>query len=90
MLKYYYGLRDVDLDNVGRALIEDGIYGMDALRYASQITAINLVLIGPGAVSSENVYTIYLGYIKDKKQAWLGSLEHSTRCLPLQGPGSDG
>ena len=74
MLKYYYGLDDVDVGDLGRRLIEEGIYGVDALKYASQITAINLALIGP-AISRENVYTIYLGYITEKNQAWLGSLE---------------
>ena len=75
LLRYYHGLEDVDPDDIGRALIEEGIYGVDALRYASQITAINLALISPSAVSRENVYTIYLGYIPEKNQAWLGSLE---------------
>jgi hypothetical protein len=56
-------------------LIEESIYGIDALRYASQITAINLALIAPSTIGRENVYTIYLGYIQDKNQAWLGSLE---------------
>jgi hypothetical protein len=74
-LKYYYDLENVDLDEVGRTLIERGIYGIDALRYASQITAINLALMAPSTISRENVYTIYLGYIPEKNQAWLGSLE---------------
>jgi hypothetical protein len=75
MLKFYYNLDDVDLDDLGRTLIEEGIYGIDALRYASQITAINLALMGPGTIRRENVYTIYLGYIAGWGQAWLGSLE---------------
>ena len=75
MLKYYYNLDDLDLDDVGRKLVEEGIYGIDALRYASQITAINLALIAPGTISKENVFTIYLGWIPGKQQAWLGSLE---------------
>ncbi len=74
-LKYYYDLEDVDLDKLGRELIENNIYGVDALRYASQITAINLALVGPEGVSRENVYAIYLGYIPQRNQAWLGSLE---------------
>ncbi|GAB6148254.1 DNA methyltransferase family protein [Stetteria hydrogenophila] len=74
MLKYYHNL-DVDLDEIGKTLIEEGIYGIDALRYASQITAINLALVGPKTITRENVYTIYLGYMPDKKTAWLGSLE---------------
>ena len=75
LLKYYYNLEGLDLDDIGRNLVEEGIYGVDALRYASQITAINLALIAPGAISKENVFTIYLGWIPEKKQVWLGSLE---------------
>lgn len=74
LLKYYYDV-DVDLNNVGKELIENGIYGIDALKYASQITAINLALIGPEVISRENVFTIYLGLIPGKQQAWFGSLE---------------
>jgi len=72
-LKFYYNLGDIDINNIGQALIENGIYGIDALRYASQITAINLALLGP-RISKENIHTIYLGFIP-KKGAWLGSLE---------------
>jgi hypothetical protein len=75
LLKYYHNLEEADLDGVGKALIEEGIYGIDALRYASQITAVNLALVGPSTISRENVYTIYLGYIPERRQAWLGSLE---------------
>jgi len=75
LLKYYHNLEDVDLGSIGKRLIEEGIYGIDALRYASQITAVNLALVGPSTISRENVYTIYLGYIPERRQAWLGSLE---------------
>ena len=75
MIKYYYSLEDVDLDEIGKVLIEECIYGVDALHYASQITAINLALIGPSNIAKEDVYTIYLGYIREKNQEWLGSLE---------------
>jgi hypothetical protein len=74
-LKFYHNLEDVDLDYIGKTLIEEGIYGIDALRYASQITATNLALIGPSIIEKENIYTIYLGYIPKKNEAWLGSLE---------------
>jgi hypothetical protein len=74
-LKFYYNLDDVDVESIGRRLIEEGIYGVDALRYASQITAINLALMAPSTIRRENVYTIYLGYIQERNQAWLGSLE---------------
>ncbi|MGC8569664.1 MAG: hypothetical protein ACP5LW_06650, partial [Nitrososphaeria archaeon] len=73
-LAHYKG-SDVDFDWIGKRIIEDGIYGVDALKYASQIAAINLALVGPRNILKENVHTIYLGYIKDWKQAWLGSLE---------------
>jgi len=73
-LKYYYDL-DIDLVELGKELIEKHIYGIDALKYASQITAINLALIGPSIISKENVHTSYLGYMPDKNKAWLGSLE---------------
>jgi len=74
-LKYYYELEDLDVDEIAKTIIEEGIYGIDALRYASQITALNLALLSPGNISKENIYTIYLGYIPKRKQAWLGSLE---------------
>jgi hypothetical protein len=74
-LKFYYDLEDVDLDGIGKMLIEEGIYGADALRYASQITAINLALIGPSTIKKENIRTIYLGYRPEKNEALLGSLE---------------
>jgi hypothetical protein len=78
-IRQYHRL-DVNLDDVGKKLIEDGVYGIDALRYASQITAINLALMGPpGKITKENVFTIYLGILSDPKAPhkvpWLGSLE---------------
>ena len=72
-LRFHHGLDDVDLNDIGRALVEEGVYGVDVLRYASQITAINLALAAPGA-ARENIYTIRLGYTPGKG-AWLGSLE---------------
>jgi hypothetical protein len=75
ILKFYHGLHDVDLEEVNRKLVEEGIYGIDALRYASQITAINLALMAPGNLSRVNSHTIYLGYIPEEKRVWLGSLE---------------
>jgi len=78
-IKLHYNL-DKNLDDVGKALIEGSMYGIDALRYASQITAINLALIGPqGKITRENVFTIYLGILNEPNAlsngAWLGSLE---------------
>lgn len=74
-LKFYYNLEDINLDHIIETLVEEGIYGVDALRYASQITAINLALVGPSTIKKENVYAIYLGYIPEKDETWLGSLE---------------
>jgi len=74
-IKFYCNAEELDLESLGREIIENGIYGIDALRYASQITAINLALMGSSTISKENVYTIYLGYIPERRQAWLGSLE---------------
>ncbi|MFP3287452.1 MAG: hypothetical protein RXP86_09365 [Acidilobus sp.] len=78
-IRQYHRL-GVNLDDLGKKLIEEGVYGIDALRYASQITAINLALIGPsGKITRENVFTIYLGIVSDPKAPykgpWLGSLE---------------
>jgi len=70
----YYHYLDTNLAEVYKRLVEECIYGVDALRYASQVTAVNLALITPKPVSKENVYTIYLGFIREKG-AWLGSLE---------------
>ncbi|MBI4232466.1 hypothetical protein HY605_04500, partial [Candidatus Peregrinibacteria bacterium] len=66
---------DVDLDHLIQHMIEDGVYGIDALRYASQITAINLALISPSNLRKQNVYSVHLGYKKDSNFTWLGSLE---------------
>jgi len=69
---------NINLDDIGKALIEDGVYGIDALRYASQITAINLALLGPRKITRENIFTIYLGILNQPnapKGPWLGSLE---------------
>mgnify|MGYP000592537979 CR=1 FL=1 len=84
-LKYYHDLENVKLDEIGKMIIENNIYGIDALRYASQITAINLALIGPSIITKENVYTIYLGYIPEKNQAWLGSLELLNNAKRVEG-----
>jgi len=78
-IKLYYNL-GINLDDIGKALIEGGVYGIDALRYASQITAINLALMGPQfKIAKENVSTIYLGILNEPNAPsngpWLGSLE---------------
>jgi len=51
-IKLYHNL-GINLDDIGKALIEDGVYGIDALRHASQITTINLALIGPQKITRD-------------------------------------
>ncbi|MEM2803756.1 MAG: hypothetical protein QXJ05_06165, partial [Nitrososphaerota archaeon] len=58
---------------VEKKLIENDIYGLDALRYATQITALNLALMAPESITRENITTVYLGVTPEG--AWLGSLE---------------
>ena len=72
-LTFYHNI-NINPAEIGREIIEENIYGVDALRYACQITAINLSLMSTKPITKENIYTIYLGYIPDKG-AWLGSLE---------------
>ncbi|MEM4684484.1 MAG: hypothetical protein QXW45_06930 [Thermosphaera sp.] len=59
--------------SVEKKLIENDIYGLDALRYATQITALNLALMAPESITRENITTVYLGVTPEG--AWLGSLE---------------
>lgn len=74
-LRYYHDIKSESLQEINKEFIEKAIYGIDALKYASQITAINLALISTPLISHENIYTIYLGYLPEKGQSWLGSLE---------------
>jgi hypothetical protein len=68
---------DLDTDKIGKTLLENGIYGIDALRYAAQITAINLALMSSEILHKQNIRTVYLGYTNSGDQifSWLGSLE---------------
>jgi len=65
---------EVDTREISRNIIERNIYGLDALKYACQMTAIALSLMAPVPISNENIYTIYLGVLPGQG-AWLGSLE---------------
>ncbi|MEN3000049.1 MAG: hypothetical protein ABDH61_05695, partial [Acidilobaceae archaeon] len=56
-----------------RRLVEEGIYGLDALKYAAQISATNLSLMA--SAPARNIHTIYLGFDEKKLGTWLGSLE---------------
>ncbi|MEM1696627.1 MAG: hypothetical protein QXQ90_08555 [Desulfurococcaceae archaeon] len=60
--------------SIEKTLVEKGIYGLDALRYAAQVTALNLALMVPESVSRENIAAVYLGVLSNNR-AWLGSLE---------------
>ncbi|MEM4592791.1 MAG: hypothetical protein QW196_05270 [Sulfolobales archaeon] len=60
--------------SIEKTLVEKGIYGLDALRYATQVTALNLALMVPESITRENIATVYLG-VMPNKNAWLGSLE---------------
>ena len=72
-LAFYHYIK-IDPGEIGKDIIEKSIYGIDALRYACQITAINLSFMSIKPITKQNVYTIYLGYMPNKG-AWLGSLE---------------
>ncbi|PMP90987.1 MAG: hypothetical protein C0171_03820 [Caldisphaera sp.] len=61
-----------DIKEISKRILEN-IYGIDALKYAAQITAINLALLAP-EVKKQNIRADYFG-IKEDKTPWLGSLE---------------
>ncbi|MEN2999231.1 MAG: hypothetical protein ABDH61_01445, partial [Acidilobaceae archaeon] len=65
-------LHDLPYARLERGLVEEGIFGLDALKYAAQISATILSLIA--SAPARNIHTIYLGY-KPTVGAWLGSLE---------------
>ncbi|MEM2291049.1 MAG: hypothetical protein QW711_05380 [Candidatus Korarchaeum sp.] len=73
IVRNYCFLNDLSYPSVERELVENGIYGFDALRYAAQITALNLALMVPEPIKRENISSVYLGVTQDG--AWLGSLE---------------
>ncbi|MEM2752000.1 MAG: hypothetical protein QXI94_02835 [Sulfolobales archaeon] len=60
--------------SIEKTLVERGIYGLDALRYATQVSALNLALMIPESITRENIATVYLG-VMPNMNAWLGSLE---------------
>ncbi|MHB1908338.1 MAG: DNA methyltransferase family protein [Nitrososphaerales archaeon] len=70
-----YDEADVDLETLGKDVLEKGLYGADALRYACQITAISLALMSSQNLENQNIGAVYLGYLKTEDRAWLGSLE---------------
>ncbi|MEM0083516.1 MAG: hypothetical protein QW102_03250, partial [Candidatus Nezhaarchaeales archaeon] len=60
--------------SIEKTLVERGIYGLDALRYATQVTALNLALMVPEGITRENITAVYIGVLPNMN-AWLGSLE---------------
>ncbi|MEM1623507.1 MAG: hypothetical protein QW543_05195 [Sulfolobales archaeon] len=70
--------------SIEKSLIERGIYGLDALRYASQVAALNLALMAPESVTRENISAVYLG-VGPNNEAWLGSLELLNNVKTLGG-----
>jgi hypothetical protein len=64
----------VNIKNFHKQMLEDGIWGFDALRYAVQIASTNLVLQNPTVeIDKMNMFAIPLG--KENDNIWLGSLE---------------
>ncbi len=60
-----------------KQIIEEGIFGLDALRYATQIARINLALTGPEGVAKQNIHATCFGDTprSSVEETWLGSLE---------------
>jgi hypothetical protein len=64
----------IDLRKFHKTMLEEGIWGMDALRYAVQIASTNLALQDPlTAVDRMNMFAVPLG--KEDRKVLLGSLE---------------
>jgi hypothetical protein len=64
----------IDLKSFHKKMLEEGIWGIDALRYAVQIAATNLVLQDPTTqISRMRTFTIPLG--KEDDHVTLGSLD---------------
>jgi type I restriction-modification system DNA methylase subunit len=64
----------IDLQKFHKTMLEKGIWGMDALRYAVQIASTNLALQDPlTAVDGMNMFAVPLG--KEDERVLLGSLE---------------
>ncbi len=65
---------EVDLKSFHKLMLEESIWGIDALRYAVQIASTNLALQDPSTqVSRMNTFTVPLGV--ENKLVTLGSLE---------------
>ena len=77
-----FGVGGVDLKSFHKSMLEEGIWGIDTLRYAVQIASTNLALQDPTTqVSRMNTYTVPLG--RENSKVTLGSLEFvKGRSLP--------
>lgn len=70
---------EINLENFHRKMLEENLWGFDALRYASQIASLNLVFHNPSiALKNMNFYTTPLG-IDEKGNVVLGSLIYLKR-----------
>jgi hypothetical protein len=69
-----FGERGIDLGKFHRQMLEEDLWGIDALRYAVQIASTNLALQNPTiGVKRMNTYTVPLGV--ENGRVTLGSLE---------------
>ena len=77
-----FGEGGIDLGRFHRLMLEECIWGIDALRYAVQIASTNLALQDPATrVSHMNTFTVPLG--RENENVTLGSLEFiKGRSLP--------
>lgn len=77
-----FGEEDIDLESFHKRMLEEGVWGIDALRYAVQIASTNLALQSPTTqVSRMNMFVVPLGV--EKGEVVLGSLEFlKGRALP--------
>ncbi|MEM5784840.1 MAG: N-6 DNA methylase [Candidatus Aenigmatarchaeota archaeon] len=60
--------------NIGKKLIENGIYGFDVLKLASEITKLNLLLLANERVEKQNIFSLNIGTNPDNSIS-LGSLD---------------
>ena len=69
-----FGVGRIDLKGFHKSMLEEGVWGIDTLRYAVQIASTNLALQDPTTqVSHMNTYTVPLG--REDSKVTLGSLE---------------
>jgi len=77
--------KEADVASFHRTLMENSIWGFDALRYATHITATTLALRNPDVtLNNMNLYTVPLGVNTNNKdgRVSLGSLEFLGKSVP--------